>query len=374
MSKRKKKSAEDAINSPAEFDAEAYVAGRHPDALAVFKLREALKDEKRNKDELVARLAKAEERLEQALAIKDPSSPPKLKTKKVKGTRTATPVLMASDWHVEEPVLPAQVNGRNSYDLDEAKRRSQNFWDGAAWLTKWMRNPLDGAAPFSARKMLLWLGGDMITSYLHDENEETNLLSPLQAVIFAQGLIMQGINHLLSECELEQLVVVCNWGNHGRMHKRKRYKSAAKNNLEWLMYHTIAQVYENDDRVIFQIAAGAHEYACVEGHWIRFVHGDDWNYQGGVGGLSVPLLRGVQRLDAGSPYPVELTVLGHFHQLRDYGAAVVNGSLIGYNEYALSKSFPYEPPQQGFFLVDEKRGKCMSTPLWVAEAPGRGAA
>lgn len=354
-------------DDPGAFDAEAYVAGKHPDALAVFKLREELKDAKKDKEDLVARLAQAEDRLEQALAIKDPKTPPRIKTKKVRGTRSASPVIMASDWHVEEPVLPEQVNGRNEYNLEEAKRRSENFWDGAAWMIKWLRNPLDGAIPFSMRKAILWLGGDMITSYLHEENEETNLLSPLQAVLFAQALIIAGIDHLLAECDLEQLVVVCNWGNHGRMHKRKRYKSAAKNNLEWLMYHTIAQHYEGDDRVVFQIAAGSHEYAELEGHWMRFVHGDDWLYQGGVGGLSVPLLRGIQRLEKGSPYPAELTVLGHFHTLQDFGSAIVNGSLIGYNEYALSKSFAYEPPQQGFFVVDEKRGKCLSTPLWVAE-------
>ena len=51
--------------------------------------------------------------------------------------------------------------------------------------------------------------------------------------------------------------------------------------------------------------------------------------------------------------------------LRDYGAALVNGSLIGYNEYELSKSLAFEPPQQLFFLVDEKRGKCLRTQIWV---------
>jgi len=368
VSKKKKPDPKDPLDDPASFDAESYVAGKHPDVLTGFKLREELRDAKKDKESLVARLAKAERGLEQALAIKDPGHPPRLKTKSRKGTRTATPVLMASDWHVEEPVLPERVNGMNSYNVDEAKRRSRNFWDGTSWMIKWLRNPLDGAQPFSCRKACLWLGGDMITSYLHEENEETNPLSPLQAILFAQALIIEGIDHLLDECDLEELVVVCNWGNHGRMHKRKRFKSAAVNNLEWLMYHTIAQTYEKDDRVKFQIAEGAHEYAEVEGHWIRFVHGDDWQYQGGVGGLSVPLLRGINRLDQGCPYPVELTVLGHFHQLQDFGVAVVNGSLIGYNEYALSKSFPFEPPQQNFFLVDEKRGKCLSTPIWVADS------
>ena len=44
---------------------------------------------------------------------------------------------------------------------------------------------------------------------------------------------------------------------------------------------------------------------------------------------------------------------------------VSNGSLIGYNEYALSIKAKYEPPQQAFFLIDAERGKRHSTPIWV---------
>lgn len=350
------------------FDVERYVTSKHPDVLKLHKLEQDVKEARSREKELIERLAKAQENFERALAIKNPHCPPKLKTKPRRGVRIATPVLMCSDTHVEEEIHPDRVNGMNSFDLKEAERRFQNYWDGNAWMIKWLRNPVDGARPFSCNKVCLWLGGDLITSYLHEENEETNLLAPLEAIRFAQRLVMQGINHLLEDDDLEELLVVCNWGNHGRMHKRKRYKSAAKNNLEWMMYWTLADVYASNERVRFQIASGAHEYADIEGTYIRFTHGDDWRYEGGVGGLSVPVLRGVSRLDQGSQRHVDFTVLGHFHTFQDFGKAIVNGSLCGYGEYALSKSFPYEEAMQGFFIVDGKRGKSLTTPIWVTNS------
>jgi hypothetical protein len=69
--------------------------------------------------------------------------------------------------------------------------------------------------------------------------------------------------------------------------------------------------------------------------------------------------------------PADVHCIGHWHQLRDYGNAVVNGSLIGYGPYSQRIRAPYEQPQQSMFYVDSARGKCMLTALWV---DGRSAA
>ena len=45
----------------------------------------------------------------------------------------------------------------------------------------------------------------------------------------------------------------------------------------------------------------------------------------------------------------------------------MNGSLIGYNNYALSIAAPYEEPRQSFFLVDSHRGLSMPATIWVEE-------
>jgi len=53
------------------------------------------------------------------------------------------------------------------------------------------------------------------------------------------------------------------------------------------------------------------------------------------------------------------------HQFKDGGNFICNGSLIGYNAFALSIKADYEKPKQAFFLVDKKRGKSIVAPIWL---------
>jgi hypothetical protein len=58
-------------------------------------------------------------------------------------------------------------------------------------------------------------------------------------------------------------------------------------------------------------------------------------------------------------------VFGHFHQLKDGGDFVSNGSLIGYDSYALSIKADYEEPRQALILMDKKRGRTSLWPVFV---------
>ena len=46
-------------------------------------------------------------------------------------------------------------------------------------------------------------------------------------------------------------------------------------------------------------------------------------------------------------------------------ASAFNGSLIGYNAYALSIKASFEPPTQTYFLLDKKRGRTMTAPIYL---------
>lgn len=49
--------------------------------------------------------------------------------------------------------------------------------------------------------------------------------------------------------------------------------------------------------------------------------------------------------------------------MRDAGNWLLNGSLIGYNAFAISIKAPYETPKQTFFLISKKRGKSGVFPI-----------
>jgi len=83
-----------------------------------------------------------------------------------------------------------------------------------------------------------------------------------------------------------------------------------------------------------------------------------------VGGIYIPTNKAIAQWNKG--VRADLDVFGHFHQFIDAGNFVANGSLIGYNAYALRIKADYEPPKQAFFLVNKRfNSKSIVTPIFV---------
>lgn len=274
--------------------------------------------------------------------------------------REATFVALASDWHIESTVTSEQVNGVNEYNLDIARHRVERYFSGASYLARYH------ADHFAIRDGILWLGGDLITGYLHPDNVETNSLSPVQAIATLQGWISDGIRSMLAGTEVDVLRVICNSGNHGRITDKMRAASREASSIEWLLYHQLAREFSDEPRVRFTLPAGAFTYVQVYNHTIRFSHGDDTKYGGGVGGIMIPLRKAIARWQ--TVRHADLNVIGHYHAYHDLPDLVVNGSLIGYDAYAMSIGAMYEEPQQGFFLMDSKRGKTMPASVWLKDS------
>ena len=306
---------------------------------------------------LYKQLDEADERFQVALAIQEEQTPINIKAKSAK-KHEATAVFLASDWHVEERVDADTINGRNEYNPTIARRRANNYFDAVAWLIKYHRK-----GGYDVRKAVLAIIGDLITGYIHEELQEGNYMSPIEASLFAQELLGAGIQYILADTDVEQLDIPCGHGNHGRTTKKTRVSTGAKNSHEWMIYHNLKQRFANDSRIQFHIPTGIHEYATIYDTVIRFTHGDTIKYNGGVGGVTIPLNKAIDKWN--DFMPADITCMGHWHQYFDAGHFVINGSLIGYNAFALSIKAAYEKPQQASFLIDSRHGKTMSCPIWV---------
>lgn len=273
--------------------------------------------------------------------------------------REATALALASDWHIEEEVRPEQVAGRNRYNLEISERRMARFFEAVRYAINFNRQI------FKIRDLVLWLGGDIITNYLREEDVEANMLAPPRAIAYAVENVAAGIKHLLEDVGLERIVIPCNDGNHGRLDGKNKIKcrTRTENSLEWLMYTMLAQQFAHEPRVQFQIAAGEMLYYEIYGRTVRFMHGDIVNYGGGQGGVTIPLYKAIGRYD--TVRRADLTVLGHFHQYTSLSDILINGSLIGYSPYSLRIGARFEAPQQAFTILDPMRFKSVSMPLWV---------
>lgn len=347
------------------FDDWAKSAGKSAEIEDVAALRKIgsleaeLKDERRRRKLAEKEVHKADQRAAVALALLEGTGEiPKVKPRTaVKSMTRACPVAMLSDWHVEEVVDPATIDYLNEYNPKIAEQRVHYLAEGIAWqIIAWARSR-------KIDEVVIWVGGDMISGYIHDELVEGNALSPTEATLFAQELIAYVIDYVLQRCKfLRKLHVYCSYGNHGRTTAKRRIATGAKNSFEWMAYHTLKQHYSKVKRVEFHIANGIHLNTEIYGLKVRFHHGDDVRFNGGVGGLSIPLHKAVLKWN--TTFRADITVIGHWHQFKDFDFAVVNGSLIGWNQYALSVKAEYEPPRQGMFLIDAEWGKKEVVPIY----------
>lgn len=270
------------------------------------------------------------------------------------GTAEGTAVLVASDWHVEERIDPATVSYQNEFNLDRATSRGKEFFQSGVRLIKLLQQDI------KINEVVLALLGDFISNDIHEEFPEITALTPMHAIEFAQNLIVGGINFILDNSKVK-LTIPCHSGNHARTTRTTRFATENGHSLEYLMYRNIANEFKNNPRVEFRVSAGYHSYIDVYGQTLRFHHGHAINYQGGIGGIFIPAFKAISQWD--KLRRADLDIFGHFHQHKDGGKFVSNGSLIGFNTYALSIKADFERPKQTLLLLDKARGRTCSWPI-----------
>lgn len=272
------------------------------------------------------------------------------------GNSEATAMVILSDWHVEEKVRPETVNGKNFFNLERAKKRADRTFQKAVSLTRKEQQDV------TINNMVVALLGDFISGNIHEELLENCELPPMDAVMFSQELLASGVNYLLEQTKLN-LTFVCHVGNHTRITKKVHVSTEQGNSLEYFMYHTLKQRYSSEPRVKFIIADGYHSYMDIYGTKVRFHHGHSLRYYGGVGGLTIPVNKAIAQWN--KIIPVDLDIFGHWHTYMHMKNFVANGSLIGYNAFALSIKADFDVPKQAYFLIDKRLGPSIFAPIFV---------
>jgi hypothetical protein len=269
--------------------------------------------------------------------------------------RQGVPFMLLSDLHVDEEVKPDSVAGRNEFNLKIAESSLARCFDAFAYLIEKDRGiwDIDQAG--------IWLGGDLGTLYVHNESPT---MSPVASMLWLREQLVAGIDHVLKQTGISKLIIPWSYGNHGRLTKFPQRATGWDNSLESVLGLWLKDYYaSHDDRVEFHITKSAHQYVRALNTTIHFHHGDELKFGGGVGGLAIPLGKRVMKWE--NVIDSDLHCIGHWHTLLFLGHTVVNGSLKGYDAYAMSIGVDYEPPQQAYFMIDESRGESRGTKIWA---------
>lgn len=287
-------------------------------------------------------------------------APPRiLRSEKKSGLREATAVVVGSDWHVEEEVTLESSGGRNEWNLTIADESIRRFFRGAIDLVKHHR----ASKKIVIRDMVLALIGDLITGHIHDDLVEVAALAPMETCLWLQPRIRDGIRTVLDELDLRSLTIPWCYGNHGRSTKKPRIATGAFHSFEWTLGKQLQREFADEKRIQWDINPTPHQWAQVYDFSLRFHHGDSLSYQGGSGGLSIPLNKAVAAWN--TERRADWAFVGHFHQFLDLNRALVNGSMIGYGPYSRWIRGTFEEPAQIFCLIDSTRGRAHTTPIWT---------
>ena len=270
----------------------------------------------------------------------------------------AVAVAVASDWHVEETVDPLTVSNLNTFNLEIAERRIERFTQSVLRLVNIERHGTDVPV------LVLALLGDLMTGYIHEELREENALSPTQTILWLRERVDKMIRTLRKEGEFEKIVIPCSVGNHGRTTIKPRHSTSYKNSYEWLLYKVLQRDFAGDG-IEWVVGESYHTYLAVYDKVFRLHHGDGLKYQGGIGGLTIPVEKAIASWNKGRV--ADLDIFGHWHQSQQNPKWVSNGSLIGMNSYAIAIKAAFEPPQQTFFLFDPKRGRTGTWPVFLED-------
>ena len=295
----------------------------------------------------LAQIDRERERADSLTALQGVTPVPLTKSVKAqKRTKhAATAVLMLSDVHCEERVLPETVNGENDYSLDVCQLRLAEIEERFLDCLEHERNQAD------VRRVLVWLGGDFITGHIHPDCVEVAQLSPMNATRWIQARLRSLIDSIAANAA--EVIVCTNAGNHGRSTEKNRIATELDHSWEQMMYFTLARE-ERAKNVEWRVAEGHLGYVDLDGFLIRHTHGHSIRYAGGVYGLALPASKAIARWDSGRK--ADLTIFGHYHSFGWLRGAryVANGSVIGHSPYAERVASP-ERPCQGMAIIDHGR-------------------
>jgi hypothetical protein len=265
-------------------------------------------------------------------------------------------VALFSDAHIEEVVESASVLGKNEYNLSIAEERVQNYFKNLATCIN----------KDNVEVLIFASLGDTLSGYIHEELSQTNGLTPSEATVKAQSLIYSGLDFLCKNTDLQSIKFIGIVGNHSRTTKKIQHSNGYKLSYEWIMYQNIKNICEITGLPIeFNIPES--EMAVVDmpdGNRFIFVHGYQIKSSGSgtVCGIYPALNRLAMKWNR--TFNQDKIYLGHFHSCVSIPNATVNGSIIGFNSFALSNGFTYEEPAQMYEVYDSERGLLLTRKIY----------
>lgn len=269
----------------------------------------------------------------------------------------ATAIVQLSDTHFGKIILPATVNGLNEHNPTIAKKRMEKLAENLLTLVNKERSDV------KIENLVLGLGGDfMENSMLHDHSQMATAFSQMEELLFSRELLHKFIKTVAENGKFKKILIPCVRGNHSRTTKKMNSTIDYRTNFEALLYNILKQDFNDSMFEWYAPDSDICEFKVYDKK-IRSLHGWQVRSAGGIGGLTIPLNKYILRMDQISK--CDYNLMHHYHSLS-YPTAncTLNGSLCGYDTFAMQIGATFQKPMQSFQLLDKTRGFTIKAPIF----------
>lgn len=259
-----------------------------------------------------------------------------------------------------------------SYNSEVMIERVNRFIVKARGITEIQR------ADHPVRKCLIAFGGDMVEGLFNFPTQPFEVdLTIFGQFVKVSKLIVETIQQALSI--YEEVEVVSEWGNHGRM-GGKRDAVPRHDNIDRMTYELARQLLVGEPRVTWDAAHGTEDIQRIEigNYRALLIHGDEI----GRNGFSSPmtLLRAANQWRSGA-YPWEFrdVYVGHYHNHAEWamangmGTLYQTGSIESDNRYARETMAASALPSQRLHFIDPEEGRVAAQyKIYVSDTADQG--
>lgn len=276
-------------------------------------------------------------------------------------------VAQLTDTHFDEVVRPDEVGYINAYNRSIAEIRLKR------WVEKVIILARDYVQGVSIEGLFIPATGDLLSGDIHEELRNSNADLLYSSADHWIDQLIAAVNTFAEEFGKVHVAAVV--GNHGRSTIKPVFKGRARSNIEWLMWRQVARHFEKDERVTIQVSDSMDLVVPVYNTRYLLTHGDQFKGGSGIAGAYSPLALGQHRKavrQAATDEPMDIMVMGHFHQYITIPGLIVGGSMKGYDEYAYGLNLRPEPARQAFWVTTPEYGPTIHAPVYIQDRDKEG--
>lgn len=308
-----------------------------------------------------SRIAVVDSIVQDLTPIIKPLSPgPVYRTHPRKHLITEDMVLLYSDSHCDQVVIPEEVDGLEEYNFPIAARRHEAMVEE---LLKWKNEIL---TQYDFRRLHVFGLGDYTSGEIHGHVNKSYFGCQFTNDLAIAQLLAQMFRELATS--FEEVNVWSIIGNHGRLTDKYEFDTTAVAANHDTLIMKIAEVYCRDLKNLkFHFPPGLSAVVNVEGYNFFLHHGhgkkgghEAWQQAKSKAGSIVPLHRGM----------IDYFCSGHYHSsgeapARGGARMLANGAFLATDPYAYQSLEEASEPTQLLFGVHKNNGVTWRFPIQV---------